>query len=97
MQAGFTSRLAAIKAVTDTAGAFTAARELAAWLGSDQVIAVTEGGNWPTPETASLWKTFLSEYEPPENTVWSIKSAIRAARWRDGIQLPPAGMPPQNP
>jgi hypothetical protein len=91
MQAGFTSRLAAIKAVADTAAAFTTRGELAAWLKSGPVVALTEKGNWPTPETTSLWKSFLSEYEPPGKTVWSIKSAPRAARWRGGIQ-PPAGM-----
>lgn len=89
MQAGFTSRLAAIKAVTDTEAKFTTVDELATWIQSDSVTALTERNDWPTPESASLWKSFLQEYRPFDKTVWSIKSVTRAARWRDNVELPP--------
>ena len=93
MQAGFTSRLAAIMAVTDTEAEFTSARELAAWLQSDSVSALKGRDDWPTPESASLWKSFLQEYTPYEKTVWSVKSMTRAARWRDDVELPPPETP----
>jgi hypothetical protein len=48
MQAGFSSRLAAIKAVTETAAEFTTAGELAAWLRSDLILELSERDDWPT-------------------------------------------------
>jgi len=83
MQAGFTSRLAAIKAVIDTGAEFATAYELGAWLRSKAVKALTERDNWPTPASAPLWKTFLQEYAPPGKKVWSVKYETRTARWRD--------------
>lgn len=82
MQAGFTSRLAAIKAVADTEAEFSTAHELGAWLRSKTVKALTERDNWPTPASAPLWKTFLQEYAPPGKKVWSVRYATRTARWR---------------
>lgn len=83
MQAGFTPRIAAIKAVTETEAEFTTAAGLCAWLRSEVVTALTEGDDWPTPESSSLWKSFLQEYALPENRVWTVKSMTRAARWHD--------------
>jgi hypothetical protein len=31
------------------------------WLGSNQIAAFTDQGDWPTPETAALWSRFRSE------------------------------------
>jgi len=52
-------------------------------------MALTEHDDWPTPESASLWKSFLQEYAPPEKKVWSIKNATRVARWQDRRKPPP--------
>jgi len=89
MQAGFTSRLAAIKAVMDTGAGFSSAYELGEWLKSDVVMALTEYGNWPTPASAPLWKTFLQEYSPPRKKVWSARYVTRAVRWCYNVAPPP--------
>ncbi len=89
MQAGFTSRLAAIKAVIDTGAEFTNAYELSTWLRSDTVTELTERGNWPTPESSYLWKSFTQEYSRPERTVWSVKHATRAVQWEENLEPPP--------
>ena len=93
MQAGFSSRLAAIKAVTETAAEFTTARELTAWLRSDLILELSERDDWPTSESESLWKSFVSQYTPPEKTIWTVKHATRFARWRNNIDVPPPGSP----
>ena len=32
-----------------------------AWLESDRVVALTDTGEWPTPDTAALWARFRTE------------------------------------
>jgi hypothetical protein len=93
MQAGFSSRLAAIKAVTETAAEFTTARELAEWLRSDPILELSERDDWPTSESEFLWKSFVSQYTPPEKTIWGVKHVTRFARWRVNIDVPPPGSP----
>jgi hypothetical protein len=65
MQAGFTSRLAAIKAINDTAATFIDYQGLRNWLSSAAVVALAEAGNWPTPETAEIWVAFVASFVPP--------------------------------
>jgi hypothetical protein len=91
MQAGFSSRLAAIKAVTETAADFTTAQELASWLRSDLILELSRRDDWPTSESESLWKSFVSQYTPPEKTIWTVKHATRFARWRSNIDVPSTG------
>ena len=91
MQAGFSSRLAAIKAVTDTNAGFTTKSGFIRWLKSDLVTENTKNDNWPTPETTSTWLSFLQEYTPHEKSTWSIKCAVRMARWEDKVQVPSEG------
>ena len=81
MQAGFNSRQAAIKAVNDCAATFTNAFALNQWLNSDSIVELTKSGNWPTPETAQMWKTFVEDYNPSETKKWSQKSAVIPAVW----------------
>ena len=56
MQAGFSSRTAAIKAVADTEANFSNTRQLTAWLSSDVVSVKSLLGDWPTSETEQLWE-----------------------------------------
>lgn len=51
IQAGFNSRLAAVKAVTDTGATFQTGQGLRQWLNSDAVAAWTAQPDWPTAET----------------------------------------------
>jgi hypothetical protein len=91
MQAGFTSRLAAIKAVQDTDAQFTSAAELRQWLNSDVVIALTELGDWPTPETARMWSAFWNNFTPRATSVWSERTYSVPASWSVGSDPPPSG------
>lgn len=48
-------------AVTSANPIFTTPAEMRAWLESNEVAAFTDQGDWPTPETAELWKRFRAE------------------------------------
>ncbi|MFG6598768.1 MULTISPECIES: DEAD/DEAH box helicase [unclassified Sulfitobacter] len=76
MQAGFTSRLAAIKAVEDTQATFLNSHELKGWLDSELVQALSKDENWPTSESRSLWEEFTREYIPLERSIWKSQSNI---------------------
>ena len=92
MQAGFNSRQAAIKAVTDCAATFTTSFALNMWLRSEIVSQNTLSGVWPTPETASMWKAFIEEYRPSGSTIWNQESAVISAVWNS----PQAEQPPST-
>jgi superfamily II DNA/RNA helicase len=89
MQAGFTSRLAAIKAVRDTNAAFLNAAGLRTWLDSAEVRARSQDMNWPTPETHQLWGEFIVSYSPPEKRIWSARTGQFAVSWLEGFAPPP--------
>lgn len=81
MQAGFNSRKAAIYAIDSTGASFTNGRQLNSWLNSNEVNDLTARGDWPTPETAKLWKKFISEYKPVAATTWSSISIQTSVDW----------------
>ena len=81
-QAGFASRLAAIKAVQDAEGNFHSARELEAWLKSERVEQLSAAGKWPSTETAEMWSTFRASYTPPVDRTWKKSSATVDASWQ---------------
>lgn len=60
IQAGFGSRLAAIKAVQDTGADFDSMNGLREWLRSSMVEELSQSESWPTPESRSLWVQFRS-------------------------------------
>ncbi len=82
MQAGFASRLAAIKVVQDTAGDFQNTTELAVWLKSERVEKLTTNADWPTVETAEMWKGFRENFTPPEGRTWKKFEATVDASWQ---------------
>ena len=84
MQAGFTSRLAAIKAVADTEANFENNQDLRTWLRSEPVVQRTESDEWPTPETAELWRAFLASFVPPDKAVWSDWTFKPRVDWLEG-------------
>lgn len=91
MQAGFNSRLAAIKAVTDTEATFENGHELRVWIGSPEVVALAGSGDWPTPETRSLWLEFLQEFAPRVSQTWSERTYLANVNWN--TVPPPPGSP----
>lgn len=60
IQAGFGSRLAAIKAIHDTGADFDSMNGLREWLRSSTVEELSQNESWPTPESCSLWDQFRS-------------------------------------
>jgi len=91
MQAGFTSRLAAINAVRQTNAQFESARELRQWLDSEEVVALSDRGDWPTPETADMWRTFRASFVPITTRVWSERRFTARVAWQNAA--PPAAEP----
>ena len=87
IQAGFNSRLAAIKAVTDTGATFTTGRELRAWLDSDAVAAWSAQPDWPTAETKTMWTSLMQSFVLHDNRTWSERRYWPGVAW--------SGVPPQ--
>lgn len=81
MQAGFNSRLAAIKAVNDGNGTFTSSFELAQWLKSPQVVVLSDSLNWPTPETSVIWLEFVKNFHSKITSTWKIHESTISAIW----------------
>ena len=88
IQAGFNSRLAAIKAVTATAATFTTGAELRAWLRSPAVAALAQREDWPTAETRQLWLDFTRDFAPRDNRSWSERRYQAQARWHGVPPVP---------
>jgi hypothetical protein len=92
IQAGFSSRLAAIKAAQETSAEFSSAFELRLWLDSPEVAAITDQGNWPTRETTEMWRSFRASFSPVASRAWSEHRFSAQVAWRTGY-VPPAGHP----
>jgi hypothetical protein len=91
IQAGFNSRLAAIKAVTDTASTFTTGQELRLWLNSDAVASWNALPDWPTAETKEIWAEFAQTFTPRENRTWTTRRYRANVAWQGAS--PPPGAP----
>jgi hypothetical protein len=88
IQAGFNSRLAAIKAVTDTGATFTTGQELRQWLNSEAVAAWSARPDWPTFETKPIWIEFAQSFTPTEKRTWADRRYWASAA-RLGAPPPP--------
>nr|WP_319565642.1 DEAD/DEAH box helicase [uncultured Rhodoferax sp.] len=93
IQAGFSSRLGAIKAVTDSGATFQTAQELRHWLGSEELAAWNARPDWPTPETRAMWMEFAQSFTPRANRVWADRRYWAPVTWL-GVP-PPPGTPLQ--
>lgn len=91
IQAGFNSRLAAIKAVADTGAIFQTGQELRQWLNSEAVAAYSAQPDWPTAETKAMWMEFAQSFTPRENRTWADRRYWANVAW---LGAPP---PPDTP
>jgi hypothetical protein len=82
-------RLAAIKAVQDTAATFATAGELRDWLSSQAVAERSEAPDWPTLGSHGMWRTFLDDAAPGPDRVWTAREHQVPASW-DAAAPPPA-------
>lgn len=87
IQAGFNSRLAAIKVVEDTAATFTTGAELRAWLRDDAVAQWTATAGWPTAATKPMWLEFVYGFVPADSRTWSERRFWANVNWT--AQPPP--------
>jgi hypothetical protein len=88
IQAGFNSRLAAIKAVTDTGATFTTGQELRQWLNSDGIAVWSARPDWPTAETKAMWTEFAASFTPRDNRTWTDRRYWAGVAWY-GAPPPP--------
>ena len=91
IQAGFSSRLAAIKVVGDTGTSFMDGQELRLWVRSEEVAAWSARADWPTPESKSMWLEFIRDFAPREHLTWVERKYQGNVEW---YGAPPApGIP----
>lgn len=93
IQAGFNSRLAAIKAVSDTGATFQTGQELRQWLNSQVVTSWNAQPDWPTAETKAMLTEFMQSFTPRENRTWADRRYWASAAWFGAP--PPPGTPVQ--
>ena len=93
IQAGFNSRLAAVKAVIDTGATFQTGQELRQWLYSEAVAAWSTQPDWPTAETKAMWTDFAQSFTPRENRTWADRRYWANVAWLGAP--PPPGTPVQ--
>ncbi|OQS46251.1 hypothetical protein B0T49_14805 [Chromobacterium violaceum] len=83
IQAGFASRLAAIKATEDTEATFDSLAKLRKWLRSAQVRQMSKRPDWPTPETHQLWLDFVAPSGTLMSKPWTTEKYNWPVRWHD--------------
>jgi len=91
IQAGFNSRVGAIRAAQDAHANFGTAAEMRAWLRSPIVRALSARPDWPTAETKHMWLALLQQYESADDFAWAKRVYLGDVSWFDGPA--PANMP----
>src|SRR5262245_5947312 len=90
IRAGLPSRRAAMAAVLSSDALFTSPAEMREWLGSNEIAAFTDLDNWPTPDTAALWKRFRAEALSGAVQKWNVELFKRL------LTLPANASPPKT-
>jgi superfamily II DNA/RNA helicase len=88
IRAGFSSRIAAINAVTRTGGTFTTMSELRDWLKEEVVSSSSDDPNWPTASSHGLWLQFIASIAPASGRPWKKRQSRVSIRW-DSSHLDP--------
>lgn len=89
IQAGFSSRLAAIHAVSSTSADFESMTGMMAWLASDEIKALSMKQDWPTPESHQLWTDFIEGHSSVlAAETWTATSYTSLVTWHD-VPMPP--------
>lgn len=91
IQAGFASRIAAIRVVAETQASFDSMTGLMAWLASDEVQSLSTQTSWPTPESHQLWLNFSGPTATQTVKPWTATSYHSPVKWHNG-PMPP-GLP----
>lgn len=88
IQAGFASRLAAIRAVEVSKANFETVSEMMSWLAADDIQALAANPAWPTPESHHLWLEFIEPNVTQLTKPWSATNYSGPIRWH-GVPMPP--------
>jgi hypothetical protein len=63
-----------------------------AWLESNEIAALTDDDDWPTPETAALWLRFRSEALSGRTQKWTIAQYERVLDMHSTAPVPLQGL-----
>ena len=91
VRAGLPSRAAAIIAVNDLNPIFVDNSGLLEWLKTNEVKSLTDKGDWPTAETATIWKQFRSELLENDTQKWFVRERRQNIAPKSIISQPVAG------
>ncbi len=92
IRAGLPSRRAAMAAVLSSDALFTSPAEMRQWLGGNEITAFTDQGDWPTADTAALWKRFRTEALSGAAQKWSVATFKRLLALPAGKSPPSKGL-----
>jgi hypothetical protein len=81
VRAGLPSRKAAMAAVEKGKGEFSNSAVMRAWLATEAIAKLSEEGDWPTKETAELWRRFRDQILDTTEPRW------RARRYKWPVDL----------
>jgi hypothetical protein len=88
IQTGFTSRLAAIKAVEDIGATFDSMSGMTAWLRSAVVQERSTQPDWPTKDAHQRWLDFIEPNLGHSASTWKVQAHSGKVKWH-GPPMPP--------
>ena len=91
IRAGLPSRQAAIVAVRDGDASFIDGAGMRIWLESNEIAEFSGRPDWPTPETAALWRRFRQEVLRIGTERWRVQNSKRALHRDAKGTRPPVG------
>ena len=92
IRAGLPSRQAAIAAISETNAMFVDGAGMRTWLESDEIASLTDAGNWPSRETAALWRRFRNQLLGGASSKWRSQVSKRALDPSTAGTTPPVGI-----
>jgi len=92
IRAGLSSRQAAIIAIREGNAIFVDVAGMRQWLESNEITTFTDAGDWPTIETASLWKRFRDNVLSEGIEKWRTQNSKRVIDLSVGGTRPPNGI-----
>jgi superfamily II DNA/RNA helicase len=92
IQAGFASRLAAIRAVSTSTATFDSMDGMTAWLTSDDIKHLSAKPDWPTSDTHAIWLEFVTPATISGMQTWKSTSYSSPVVWRGAPMAPGAAL-----
>lgn len=93
VRAGLPSRAAAIAAVEALEPVFIDGAGMQVWLESEEVATMTDAGDWPTADTAAIWRQFRREFLAGGTQKWSAREWRRNVDADTSVGEPAVGQP----